>query len=88
MDTQVAVMATMDSVLDYVGYGSNLPQQLGGAAHGNGTHRAPRCQIPGISAPKRDLQDADFKMRVGAASAPAHPPLRLRWPEAPDCYEC
>jgi hypothetical protein len=57
-------MATMDAVLDYVGYGSNIPQPLGGAAHGNGTHRIPRCQVPGISSPKRNLEEADFKMRV------------------------
>jgi len=60
---QIAVMATMDAVLDYVGYGSNIPQPLGGAAHGNGTHRIPRCQVPGISSPKRNLEEADFKMR-------------------------
>ena len=36
---------------------------LGGASHGNGISRAPRSQIPGISAPKRDINDDDFKMK-------------------------
>jgi len=60
---QVALIATMDGVLDYVGSGLNLPQKLGGASTGNGEYRVPQCQVPGISAPKRDIVPKEFEMQ-------------------------
>ena len=36
---------------------------LGGASHGNGTDRVPRSQVPGVSAPLRDLKKEDFEMK-------------------------
>ena len=63
---QIAIMATMPGLLEYVGGGFNrfgLPAWLGGASHGNGVDRVPRSQVPGVSAPKRDLSSKDFEMR-------------------------
>jgi len=58
-------MGTMPLILEYVGagFGGMIPNVLGGAATGNGVDRVPRSQVPGISAPKRDLTAEDFKMR-------------------------
>lgn len=73
---QIAIMGTMPGILEYVGGGFNrfgLPAWLGGASHGNGTFkpwgefaegdRAPRSQVPGVSAPMRDLKPEDFEMK-------------------------
>ena len=63
---QIAIMGTMPGLLEYVGGGFNrfgLPAFLGGASHGNGVDRVPRSQVPGVSAPKRDLKPEDFEMK-------------------------
>eukprot|EP00227_Mantoniella_beaufortii_P010264 CAMPEP_0197590790 /NCGR_PEP_ID=MMETSP1326-20131121/12209_1 /TAXON_ID=1155430 /ORGANISM="Genus nov. species nov., Strain RCC2288" /LENGTH=552 /DNA_ID=CAMNT_0043156061 /DNA_START=168 /DNA_END=1826 /DNA_ORIENTATION=+ len=60
---QVAIMGSMPGILEYVGGGFGLPAVLGGASHGNGVDRVPRNQVPGISAPMRDLKADDFKMK-------------------------
>jgi zeaxanthin epoxidase len=63
---QMAIMGTMPGLLEYVGGGFNrfgLPAWLGGASHGNGTDRVPRSQVPGVSAPLRDLKKEDFEMK-------------------------
>ena len=62
---QIALMGTMPLILEYVGagFGGMIPNVLGGAATGNGVDRVPRSQVPGVSAPKRDLTAEDFKMR-------------------------
>jgi zeaxanthin epoxidase len=60
---QIALIGTMPIILEYVGAGYGIPAVLGGASTGNGKDRVPRSQIPGISAPKRDLTAEDFKMR-------------------------
>lgn len=63
---QVAIMVTMPAILEYVGGGFNrfgLPAWLGGASHGNGVDRVPRSQVPGVSAPMRDLKPEDFEMK-------------------------
>ena len=63
---QIAIMGTMPGLLEYVGGGFNrfgLPAWLGGASHGNGLDREPRSQVPGVSAPKRDLKAEDFQMK-------------------------
>ena len=63
---QIAIMGTMPGLLEYVGGGFNrfgLPAWLGGASHGNGLDREPRSQVPGVSAPKRDLKAEDFEMK-------------------------
>merc|ERR1712216_1063318 len=54
---------TMPIILEYVCAGYGLPGVLGGASTGNGKDRVPRSQVPGISAPLRDLTAEDFKMR-------------------------
>ena len=59
---QIALIGTMPIILEYVGAGYGIPAVLGGASTGNGKDRVPRSQIPGISAPKRDLTAEDFKM--------------------------
>ena len=60
---QIILMGSMPIILEYVGAGYGIPGVLGGASTGNGTDRVPRSQIPGISAPLRDLTAEDFKMR-------------------------
>jgi zeaxanthin epoxidase len=60
---QIALIGTMPIILEYVGAGYGLPGVLGGASTGNGKDRVPRSQVPGISAPLRDLTAEDFKMR-------------------------
>jgi len=63
---QIAIMGSMPGILEYVGGGFNrfgLPAVLGGASHGNGVDRVPRSQVPGLSAPLRDLTAEDFKMK-------------------------
>ncbi|CEG00292.1 Monooxygenase, FAD-binding [Ostreococcus tauri] len=60
---QIALMATMPIILEYVGAGYGIPGVLGGASTGNGKDRVPKSQVPGISAPKRDLTADDFKMK-------------------------
>ena len=63
---QVAIMGSMPGILEYVGGGFNrfgLPAFLGGASHGNGLDREPRSQVPGVSAPMRDLKAEDFEMK-------------------------
>jgi len=63
---QVAIMGSMPGILEYVGGGFNrfgLPAFLGGASHGNGLDREPRSQVPGVSAPMRDLKAEDFQMK-------------------------
>ena len=63
---QIAIMGTMPGLLEYVGGGFNrfgLPAVLGGASHGNGVDRLPRSQVPGITAPLRDLKPEDFEMK-------------------------
>jgi len=62
---QIGMILTMDTILEYVGGGNFVyflegPEWLGGAVRSK--ERAPYCQVPGISAPKRPLTDADFKM--------------------------
>ena len=63
---QVAIMGSMPVILEYVGGGFNrfgVPAVLGGASTGNGIDRVPRSQVPGVSAPKRDLKPEDFEMK-------------------------
>jgi zeaxanthin epoxidase len=63
---QIALMGTMPAILEYVGGGFNrfgVPAVLGGASTGNGVDRVPRSQVPGVSAPKRDLKPDDFEMK-------------------------
>lgn len=60
---QIALMGTMPIILEYVGGGYGIPAVLGGASHGNFIDRIPKSQVPGISAPLRDLQPEDFKMK-------------------------
>jgi len=60
---QIILMGSMPIILEYVGAGYGIPGVLGGASTGNGKDRVPRSQIPGISAPLRDLTAEDFKMR-------------------------
>ena len=53
-------------ILEYVGGGFNrfgVPAVLGGASTGNGIDRMPRSQVPGVSAPLRDLKPEDFEMK-------------------------
>lgn len=59
---QVGMILTMNGVLDYVGAGLSLPQRLGGASTGNGTQRAPCCQVPGVAVPKRNIHPDEFAM--------------------------
>eukprot|EP00191_Tetraselmis_sp_GSL018_P009373 CAMPEP_0177598644 /NCGR_PEP_ID=MMETSP0419_2-20121207/12488_1 /TAXON_ID=582737 /ORGANISM="Tetraselmis sp., Strain GSL018" /LENGTH=665 /DNA_ID=CAMNT_0019091161 /DNA_START=142 /DNA_END=2140 /DNA_ORIENTATION=+ len=82
---QIAMIATMDLVLEYVGAGLYLPPELGGASTGNRTHRVPRCQVPGVSAPKRDIPKEEFAMQgpPGLAKEPRaglRPQERSHWP--------
>ena len=62
---QIILMLSMPVILEYVGAGffGFLPEWLAGAATGNGKDRVPRNQVPGISAPMRDLKPEDFKMK-------------------------
>ena len=62
---QIILMLSMPVILEYVGAGffGFLPEWLAGAATGNGKDRVPRNQVPGISAPVRDLKPEDFKMK-------------------------
>ena len=62
---QIILMGSMPVILEYVGAGffGLLPEWLAGAATGNGKDRVPRNQVPGISAPLRDLKPDDFKMK-------------------------
>lgn len=62
---QIILMASMPVILEYVGAGffGLLPEWLAGAATGNGKDRVPKNQVPGISAPIRDLKPDDFKMK-------------------------
>jgi zeaxanthin epoxidase len=63
---QVAIMGSMPVILEYVGGGFNrfgVPAIFGGASTGNGVDRVPRSQVPGVSAPKRDLKPEDFQMK-------------------------
>lgn len=63
---QLAMMGSMSGILEYIGSGFNIPQKLGGApitlANARG-ERALVCGVPGIGAPKRPLDDEDFKMK-------------------------
>jgi len=62
---QIVLMGSMPVILEYVGAGffGFLPEWLAGAATGNGKDRVPRNQVPGVSAPLRDLKPDDFKMK-------------------------
>jgi zeaxanthin epoxidase len=62
---QIILMASMPVILEYVGAGffGLLPEWLAGAATGNGKDRVPKNQVPGVSAPIRDLKPDDFKMK-------------------------
>ena len=59
---QIALIGTMPIILEYVGAGYGIHAVLGGASTVT-ARTASRAQIPGISAPKRDLTAEDFKMR-------------------------
>ncbi|KAK3245380.1 hypothetical protein CYMTET_45049, partial [Cymbomonas tetramitiformis] len=63
---QIAMMGSMQYILEYVGSGFGTPQVLGGTPVTVANRRGERpvvCQVPGISSPKRPLSDDDFKMK-------------------------
>ena len=59
---QIAMMCTMNLILEYIGSGAGLPDFLGGSSRGQ-KDRVQYCQVPGVSAPIRECTDEDFKMK-------------------------
>ena len=50
---QIMMMVSIDIILEYIAGGGKVKQ----------SERAPYCQVPGVSIPKRSVSEDDFRMK-------------------------